>query len=127
MALQDCKIEVKYAQNHKMALSQGLADCQDRDYKGQPNPQSSLVVSLSLPFNHHYLDENVCLDLPKVYVDGCAVMHECQTQAVGIVWSNSTVDEPCNHQLGTKMRQYAEISAVRIALQQAAEMAMEQL
>lgn len=44
MALQGYDIEVKYAQNHKMALGQGLAECQHCDCDEQPSLQSLLVT-----------------------------------------------------------------------------------
>uniref|UniRef100_A0A8D3CKX2 ribonuclease H n=1 Tax=Scophthalmus maximus TaxID=52904 RepID=A0A8D3CKX2_SCOMX len=128
MALQGYDVEVKYAQNHKMALSQGLAECHHCDCEGQSSPQSLVITTPSLPSNHLYHDENACLDLPRVYVDGCSYHHESQIQAgAGIVWVNRSVEEPNNYWLGNKTSQYAEIAAVLIALQQATKLAMVQL
>ncbi|KAF0022465.1 hypothetical protein F2P81_025278 [Scophthalmus maximus] len=103
IALQGYDVEVKYAQNHKMALSQGLAECHHCDCEGQSSPQSLVITTPSLPFNHLYHDENACLDLPRVYVDGCSYHHESQIRAgAGIVWVNRSVEEPNNSWLGNK-------------------------
>lgn len=116
MALQGYDVEVKYAQNHKMALGQGLAEYQHCDCEGQSSPQSSIVTSPSLPSNHRYYDENACLVLLKVYVDGCSFHHESHIQAgVVIVWINRQVDEPNHYRLGAKTSQYVEIAAVLIS------------
>ncbi|KAL7383521.1 hypothetical protein ABVT39_012327 [Epinephelus coioides] len=66
MVLQGYDVEVKYAQNHKMALGQGLAECQHCNCEGQPGSPLLLVTTLALPSNHRYYDENVCQGLPKV-------------------------------------------------------------
>lgn len=126
MVLQGYDVEVKYAQNHKMALSQGLAECQNCDCEGQSDPQPFLVTTPSLPSNHHYYDENACLDLPRVYVDGYSYHHESQIwTGVGIVWVNRVIDVPNHYLLGNKMSEYAEIAAFLIVLQQAVTMALE--
>ena len=128
MALQGYDIEIKYAQNHKMALGQGLAECQHCDCEGEPSAQPLLNPTPALSSNHHYYDENVCEGLPKVYVDGCAFHHENQARAgVGVVWFNREVVEPNHYQLGPKTSQYAEIAAVLITLQQAARQAIAQV
>ncbi|KAF0046095.1 hypothetical protein F2P81_002624 [Scophthalmus maximus] len=128
MALQGYDVEIKYAQNHKMALSQGLAECHHCDCEGQSSPQSLVVTTPSLLSNHIYHDENACLDLPRVYVDGCSIHHVSQIRAgAGIVWVNRSVEEPNNYSLGNKTCQYAEIAAVLIPLQQATKLAMVQL
>ncbi|KAJ8353506.1 hypothetical protein SKAU_G00210730 [Synaphobranchus kaupii] len=122
MALQGYEVEVKYVQNHKMALGQGLAECQHCDSEVQPQENLTMVTALSWLSNHHFYDDNMCLNLPKAYVDGCSFHHESQVQAgVGITWENCTVNEPQQYQLGSKTRQYAEIASVLITLQQAAQ------
>lgn len=80
--LQCYDIKVKYAQTHKMASSQVPAECQYCDCEGQPNPQSLIVTTPSFPPNHHFQDDNACLDLPKVYVNGCSYHHESQIRAM---------------------------------------------
>ncbi|KAJ8346749.1 hypothetical protein SKAU_G00281500 [Synaphobranchus kaupii] len=122
MALQGYEVEVKYAHNHKMALGQGLAEYQHCDSEVQPQEHLTVVTALPFPYrNHHFYDDNVCLNLPKAYVDGCSFHNESQVQAgVGITWENCTVNEPQQYQLGSKTSQYAEIASVLITLQQAA-------
>ncbi|KAJ8333566.1 hypothetical protein SKAU_G00415740 [Synaphobranchus kaupii] len=128
MALQDYVVEVKYAQYHKMALGQGLAECQYCDSEVQPQEHLTVVTALSWPSNHHFYDDNVCLNLPKAYVDGCSFHHESQVQAgVGITWENCTVNEPQQYQLGSKTSQYAEIASMLITLQQAARSGITEL
>ncbi|KAK9525318.1 hypothetical protein VZT92_015149 [Zoarces viviparus] len=128
MALQGYDVEIKYAQNHKMALGQGLAQCQHCDCEEQSSAQSLIITTPSLPSNHHYYDENICQGLPKVYVDGCSFHHESQIRAgVGIAWVDVEANEPQCYQLGSKSSQYAEIAAALIALQQAARQAVAQL
>ncbi|KAJ8375526.1 hypothetical protein SKAU_G00061060 [Synaphobranchus kaupii] len=120
MALQGYEVEVKYAQNHKMALGQGLAECQHCDSEVQPREHLTVVTALSWPSNHHFYHDNVCRNLPKAYVDGCSFHHESQVQAgVGVMWENCTVNEPQQYRLGSKTSQYAEIASVLITLQQA--------
>lgn len=128
MALQGYDIEVKYAQNHKMALGQGLAECEHCDCEAQLGPSPLLVTTKTLPSNHHYYDENVCQGLPTAYIDGCSFHHETQLRAgVGIVWIGQNTDMPNHFRLGPKTSQYAEIAAALIVLQQAAELAIVQL
>ncbi|KAF0038017.1 hypothetical protein F2P81_010891 [Scophthalmus maximus] len=103
MALQGYDVEVKYAQNHKMALSQGLAECQHCDCERQPSPQSLVVTTPSFPSNHLYHDENACLDLTRFYVDSCSYHHERQIRAgAGIVLVNRSVEKPNNYWQGNK-------------------------
>ena len=121
MALQGYEVEVRYAQNHKMALGQELAECQQCIGEGETQELPVMATTPSLPSNHHYFDENVCHGLPMVYVDWCSFHHESHVQAgVGIVWTNRSVNEPQHYQLGSKTSQYAEIASVLIVLQQAA-------
>ncbi|KAJ8340608.1 hypothetical protein SKAU_G00352410 [Synaphobranchus kaupii] len=58
MALQGYEVEVKYAQNHKMASGQGLAECQHCDSEVQPQEHLTVVTALSWPSNHHFYDDN---------------------------------------------------------------------
>lgn len=95
MALQGSDIEIKYAQNNKIPLGQGLAESQLCDCEGQATSPSLLVTTPSLPSSHHYHEENVCQGFPKVFVEGCSFHHASQIKAgVGIVWTNQTVREP---------------------------------
>lgn len=128
MALQGYDVEVKYAQNLKMALGQGLAGCQHCDCDDQTESTLSLASSPPPPTSHRYYDENICQELPKAYIDGCSFHHLDQLRAgVGIVWIDADVEEPNHYQLGPKTSQFAEIAAVLIALQQAAKLDLKQL
>lgn len=90
--------------------------------------QSLLITTPSFLSNHHYKDDNACLDLLRIYVDGCSYHHESQPGAgAGIVWVNHTIDEPTNYLLGNKTSQYVEIPAVLIMLQQVTKLVMVQL
>ena len=90
MAQQGYEVEVRYAQNHKMALGQGLAECQQCIGEGELQELPVMVTTPSLLSNHHYFDENVCHSLPIVYVDRCSFHHESHVQAgVGIVWTTA--------------------------------------
>ncbi|KAF0039278.1 hypothetical protein F2P81_007513 [Scophthalmus maximus] len=106
MALQGYDVEVKYTQNHKMALSQGLAECHHCDCEGQPSPQSLVVTTPSLPSNH-------LTTRPLKSLRGqLLISHESQIRAgTGIIWVNRSVEEPYNYWLGNKS-QYVEIAAV---------------
>lgn len=82
MALQGYDIEVRYAQNNKMALGQGLglAECQHWLWR-TVRPQLLLVTTPSLLFNHHYCEKKN--------------MDENQVLAgVGIIWVNYTINKP---------------------------------
>lgn len=128
MALQGYDVEVRYAQNNKMALGQGLADCIHCDCEKVPEGNSSLLTNSVLPSAHHYYDTNVCKDLPMVYVDGCSFHHESTLQAgVGVLWQNTDIDAPQQYCLGSKTSQYAEVAGVLIALQQASSANIPQL
>lgn len=123
MALQGCDVEVKCAQIPKIYLGQGLAKCQHCDCEGQENSPPLLVTTPTLPSNHCYHEENVCQDLPKVFMDGCSCHHASQLKAaVSIVWVNETVEEPNQYQPGTKNSQYTRITAMLITLQQTSRM-----
>ncbi len=127
MALQGYDIEVKYAQNNKLVLGQGLAECQHCDCKEQSTLQPVPLTAKTLPSNHHFYDENVCLGLPQAYIDGCSFHHESQLRAgVGIVWVTRNTDMPNHFHLGPKTSQYAEIAATLIVLQQAAKLEISQ-
>ena len=127
MALQGYDIEVRYAQNTRLALGQGLSDCQHCQGDGQPEPQSLPQASVTPPSDHHYYDENVCEGLPRVYVDGRSFHHESQLRAgVGMVWSGQNATGPNHFQLGPKSSQYAEVAAVLIELQHAVNLGIKQ-
>ena len=128
MALQDYDIEVKYAQNSKMALGKGLANCHHCDEDEQSDLISHPTTTPLLPSHHRYYEENDCQDLPKAYVYGCSFHHESQLRAgVGIAWVGYNCSNPNLYQLGPKTSQYAEIAAKLIALQQAVKLAIAQL
>lgn len=128
MVLQGYHIEVKYAKNHKLPLSQGLAECQHCNCEEGQDLAPTTMTPEVLPSNHLYFNENVCQGLPEVYVDGCAFQFEGQLRAgVGVVWTGCMVNEPTHYQLGPKTSQYAEIAAALIAIQQAARQAQTQL
>ncbi|MEQ2185325.1 hypothetical protein GOODEAATRI_017051 [Goodea atripinnis] len=127
MALQGYNVEVRYGQNNKMVLGQGLAECQhcECDTIGT-TIDTSATSQFSL--SHRYFNENVCEGLPRAYIDGCAFLHEGRPQAgVGIIWVGHHVNEPNHYQLGPKTSQYAEIAAVLITLQQATALDIKQL
>ncbi|KAM3612667.1 uncharacterized protein V6R79_012474 [Siganus canaliculatus] len=125
MALQGYEVEVRYAQNNKMALGQGLAECQHCECDDASVPPSLAAPVPTLPSQHQYHDENVCRDLPKAYVDGCSFHHESQLRAgVGILWTGVEAETPTHYQLGPKTSQYAEIAAILIALQQATKLGL---
>ncbi|KAL2076478.1 hypothetical protein ACEWY4_027942 [Coilia grayii] len=127
MALQGYDIEVKYAQNHRMTLGQGLAECQHCECE-QETEHPVLVTTPSLPSDHHYYEDNSCKDLPMVYVDGCSFHHESELRAgVGIVWITGPLQGPYQYQIGPKTSQYAEIAVVLIVLQQAKGASLKQL
>ncbi|MEQ2178872.1 hypothetical protein GOODEAATRI_018750, partial [Goodea atripinnis] len=69
-----------------------------------------------------------CEGLPRVYIDGCAFLHEGRPQAgVGIIWVGHHATKPNHYQMGPKTSQYAEIAAVLITLQQATALDIKQL
>ena len=122
MALEGRDIEVRYAQNKRLPLANDLAACQNCS-TNSPGPgllPTALVVPA--PANHHYYDDNVCQDMVTAYVDGCAFTRDGTLKAgAGIVWVN---DVPCpsqQFQLGHHTSQWAEITAVLITLQTAAD------
>uniref|UniRef100_A0A1A8CCG2 Gypsy retrotransposon integrase-like protein 1 n=1 Tax=Nothobranchius kadleci TaxID=1051664 RepID=A0A1A8CCG2_NOTKA len=128
MVLQGYNIEVKYGQNTKLALGQGLAGCQHCDSDSVMGPLDTPAAVYPTASNHRYFDENVCQGLPKVYTDGCAYLHEGQLRAgVGVVWVDCDTKQPNHYRLGQKSSQYAEIAAVLITLQQAAALDITQI
>ncbi|XP_071321246.1 protein NYNRIN-like [Trachinotus anak] len=128
MALQGYDIEVRYAQNHKMALGLDLAECQHRNREEQPSFSPLPAITPSLPSNHGCHDENLCQNRPKSFVDGWSFHHASQLQTgVGMVCVDRSIHQPNHHQSGPKTSQYAEVAAVLIAPQQAARVAIVQL
>ncbi|MBN3305975.1 NYNRI protein, partial [Amia calva] len=122
LALQGYEIEVRYAKNWKMYLGQGLAQCQECGTQDQGQNIPETVTVAFPPTSHHYYDDNVCVELPRAYVDGCSFRQEHQVQAgVGLIWENNIPCGPTHYQLGSKTSQYAEVAGVLITLQQAVE------
>ncbi|MEQ2195239.1 hypothetical protein XENOCAPTIV_009506, partial [Xenoophorus captivus] len=127
MALQGYNVEVRYDQNNKVVLGQGLAECQlcvcDTVATTIDTPATPQFSS-----SHRYFDENVCEWLPRAYIDGCAFLHEGRPQAgVGIIWVGHHTTAPNHFQLGPNTSQYVEITAVLITLQHATAVDIKQL
>ena len=128
MAFQGRDIEVQYAQNHKMPLGSGLAVCQKCTQDSVDHNTISHDLSPPAPTRHHFYEENVCKNLPTVYVDGCSYSKPPPRKAgVGMVWVDDYPTSPKSFLLGPQTSQYAEISAVLIALQCAAKYDIKQL
>ncbi|KAF7643479.1 hypothetical protein LDENG_00238730, partial [Lucifuga dentata] len=127
MALQSFDIDVRYAQNHRSPLGDGLARCQQC---ADDIPNNTVVYDPvpPEPTRHNYFDANVCKDMITAYVDGCSFHHQKQTLAgVGLVWVNNSPCEPKKFKLGPQTSQYAEITGVLIALQTAIEHGIKEL
>ncbi|KAL1258950.1 hypothetical protein QQF64_009527 [Cirrhinus molitorella] len=122
MALQGRVIEARYAQNHRSALGNGLAACQNCS---GDTPTTTLEPEepqlLQQPTFHRYFEENVCQGMPTAYVDGCSYNHQGNLKAgAGVLWVDNN---PCplqHFKLGPQSSQYAEVAAVLITLQIAA-------
>ncbi|XDV11234.1 hypothetical protein PO909_000227 [Leuciscus waleckii] len=121
MALQGRNVEARYAQNHKSALGNGLAACQNCSDNSPaatlntPEPQEPPLTC------HRYFDKNACESMPTAYVDGCSYNSEGILKAgAGVLWVNDHPCPPQHFKLGPKSSQYAEIAAILIALQIAA-------
>lgn len=118
MALQGRNVEARYAQNHKSALGDGLAACQNCSDNTPVSTAETEVPQKQLPTCHRYFEENVCQGMPTAYVDGCSYNHEGTLKAgAGVLWLH---DQPCPPQhfnLGSQSSQYAEVAAVLITLQ----------
>ncbi|MEQ2167229.1 hypothetical protein GOODEAATRI_001931 [Goodea atripinnis] len=128
MALQGYNVEVRYGQNNKMVLGQGLAECHHCECDTVATTIDTPATPQFSSSSHHYFDENVCEELPRAYIDVCAFLHEGRPQAgVGIIWVGHPTTEPDHYQLGPKTRQYAEIATVLITLQQATALDIKQL
>ena len=128
MAFQGRDIEVQYAQNHKMPLGTGLAICQK--CTTDENDPGTIVHDLTppAPTRHHFYEENVCKGMPTVYVDGCSYSKPLPKKAgVGMVWIDDHPITPKSFLLGPQTSQYAEISAVLIALQCAVKHNIQQV
>ena len=128
MAFQGRDIEVQYAQNHKMPLGTGLAICQKCTH--DVDDPGTIVHDLTppAPTRHHFHEEDVCKDMPTVYVDGCSYSKPPPKKAgVGMVWIDDHPITPKSFLLGPQTSQYAEISAVLIALQCAAKHKIQQV
>lgn len=114
----------KYAQNQRMLLGQGPAEFKQGlncDCGNEPCKPTN-ITNRSLSSNHHFYHDNVCHNLPIVYVDDCSFHCEDLVQAgVGIVWQDRSVQEPQQHKLGPKTSQYAEVDNVLVVLQQATQ------
>ncbi|MEQ2178938.1 hypothetical protein GOODEAATRI_019334 [Goodea atripinnis] len=103
MALQGYNFEVRYGQNNKMVLGQGLAECQDCECD---TVTTTIDTPATSQFSLSYFDENVCEGLPRAYIDGCAFLYEGRPQAgVGIIWVGHHATEPNHYQLGPKTSQ----------------------
>ncbi|KAL1258525.1 hypothetical protein QQF64_009102 [Cirrhinus molitorella] len=122
MALQGRDIEARYAQNHRSALGNGLAACQNCS---GDTPTTTLEPEepqlLQQPTFHRYFEENVCQGMPTAYIDGCSYNHQGNLQAgAGVLWVDNNPCPPQHFKLGPQSSQYAEVAAVLITLQIAA-------
>jgi hypothetical protein len=71
MTLQSHDVVINYAKAKNLPLGSALAVCQrcgDDETDSAPPPRD---IAPPLPSNHHYFEENVCLEMPMVFVDGC--------------------------------------------------------
>ncbi|KAL1277259.1 hypothetical protein QQF64_023932 [Cirrhinus molitorella] len=128
MTLQGWDVEARYAQNHKSALGNGLAACQNCTSDTVYVAEEPKQVSPPQLTNHRYFDENVCEGMPTAYVDGCSYNHQRNLKAgAGVVWLNDNPCPPQQFNLGPHSSQYAEIAAVLIALQLAASHNIKEL
>ncbi|XDV36008.1 hypothetical protein PO909_005862 [Leuciscus waleckii] len=128
MALQGRNVEARYAQNHKSALGNGLAACQNCSDNSPaatlntPEPQQPPLTC------HRYFDKNACESMPTAYVDGCSYNSEGILKAgAGVLWVNDHPCPPQHFKLGPKSSQYAEIAAILITLQIAASNNIKEL
>ncbi|KAL1268859.1 hypothetical protein QQF64_034222 [Cirrhinus molitorella] len=122
MAFQGRDIEARYAQNHRSALGNGLAACQNCS---GDTPTTTLEPEepqlLQQPTFHRYFEENVCQGMPTAYVDGCSYNHQSNLKAgAGVLWVDNNPCPPQHFKLGPQSSQYAEVAAVLITLQTAA-------
>uniref|UniRef100_A0A673XMB8 ribonuclease H n=1 Tax=Salmo trutta TaxID=8032 RepID=A0A673XMB8_SALTR len=72
MTLQSHDVVINYAKAKNLPLGSALAVCQhcgEDETDSGPPPRD---IAPPLPSNHHYFEENVCLDMPMAFVDGCS-------------------------------------------------------
>lgn len=127
MSLQGWPLEIRYSQDKKSPVAQGLADLHDCSEKGMSQERSSddfLEEQLASPYKAH--NDEYCKQLPCVYVDGCAYQEKKgeTTQLVsgiGIVWTRGISLAPMGYKLGPKSSQIAEL----VAILKVVEMAIE--
>ncbi|KAL1246759.1 hypothetical protein QQF64_034307 [Cirrhinus molitorella] len=91
MTLQGRDVEARYAQNHKSALGNGLAACQNCTSDTVYTAEEPKQVSPPQLTNHRYFDENVCEGMPTAYVDGCSYNHQGNLKAGAGVNSSSAL------------------------------------
>ncbi|KAG1956958.1 protein NYNRIN-like [Pimephales promelas] len=116
MALQGRNVEARYAQNHKSALGNGLAACQN--CSDNVPPATAHVEEAQQQTCHRYFEENACQGMPTAYVDGCSYNQEGARQAgAGVLWVNDLPCPPQHFKLGPQSSQYAEVAAILITLQ----------
>ncbi|KAG1941678.1 retrotransposable element [Pimephales promelas] len=116
MALQGRNVEARYAQNHKSALGNGLAACQN--CSDNVPPATAHVEEPQQQTCHRYFEENACQGMPTAYVDGCSYNQEGARQAgAGVLWVNDLPCPPQHFKLGPQSSQYAEVAAILITLQ----------
>ncbi|XP_038835775.1 uncharacterized protein LOC120033479 [Salvelinus namaycush] len=128
MTLQSHDVVINYAKAKNLPLGSALAVCQrcgDDETDSAPPPRD---IAPPLPSNHHYFEENVCLEMPMAFVDGCSYRHLDHLQAgVGLVWHNDIPCKPLQFQLGNKTSQFAEVAGVLITLQTAVKHELSEL
>ncbi|KAL1274380.1 hypothetical protein QQF64_027194 [Cirrhinus molitorella] len=128
MTLQGRDVETRYAQNHKSALGNRLAACQNCTSDTEYTAEEPKQVSPPQLTNHRYFDKNVCERMPTAYVDGCSYNHQGNLKAgAGVVWLNKKPCPPQQFNLGPHSSQYAEIAAALVALQLASSHSIKEL
>uniref|UniRef100_A0A803JSC3 ribonuclease H n=1 Tax=Xenopus tropicalis TaxID=8364 RepID=A0A803JSC3_XENTR len=126
MSLMGWPLEIRYKQDTKNPVAQGLAelhDCINVEHKDE-SPENDFLEEQSLSPYKSY-EEEYCKSLPCVYVDGCSFHTEeaekMLVAGIGIVWNNVFPEISTGYKIGSKSSQVAELAAVYKAVQMAIE------
>ncbi|XP_044150781.1 protein NYNRIN-like isoform X2 [Bufo gargarizans] len=132
MSLMGWPLEIRYKQNNKNPVAQGLAelhDCSNSGHEGELPQNDFLEEQSSSPYKSY--EEEYCKSLPCVYVDGCSFHTDIGTErtlvaGVGIVWNNTFPDMSVGYKIGPKSSQFAELTAVYKAVQMAIDSGLKE-
>ncbi|XP_053327932.1 uncharacterized protein LOC128502195 [Spea bombifrons] len=125
--LQGWPLEVRYNQNKKNVVAQGLADlhdCAALPLDDNSTGDDFLEEQLLSPYKAY--DEEYCRPLSCVYIDGCSyhitIDNERKLVAgIGITWTGDYPNISVGYSIGPKSSQIAELCAVYKTVQMAIE------